>query len=370
MAQQEDNRLFTEETTDQVHERMLQRVTKPVDKREGSIVHDFTRYPSIEFEQLYIELDNVLAYGFARTSYGPFLEERAAEVGLYRKDAVKSRGNLIFTGPVGTFIPQGTKVTNENESVVVLTDIDATITNAGVPVIVPASTEFPGNAVGAQSDTLTKIDGELGMSAALVSVYNEDPFSDGHDIEDDDALKMRYKIRTDTIVAPGNEVYYRLLAVEVPGVYDARIYPRWRGRGTVRIVCLAPDKKAPAPSVIDAVTTNIHGSLLLGVDPTIEAAYEVPIDIEVNLTLKDYTLPSEALIEDARNHIEPLLVDYFANLAFNDLIVRYSRIGDRLLDAEPVLDYAGLRINGLTSNIALQSDQVAVLGRLTITIYN
>lgn len=358
--------LFSNETTDNIHKRMLQRIDKKVDKREGSITHDFTRYPSIEFEQLYMELDNVLRYGFAQTSYGQFLQLRAAEVGLIPKPAVHSTGRLYFSGPIGTPIPKGTQVTDELENIIVETTEDIVIQSDTIPEIVWATSLKAGDQKGALEDTLTVL--KTPIEGAKVTVYNEEQFSDGHNAETDEGLKIRYGIRTKQIVAPGNEVYYRLLAVSVPGVLDARIYPRWQGRGTVRIVCLSPNKKAPSESVIANVKKAIGDGLLLGVDPTIEGVHEVPIDIDVKLTLHDYSLGTALSIENAANHIKPLLVDYFAQLAFNDVIIRYSRIGDALLDALPVLDYEDLRINGLTSNIVVKDDQVPVLGRLTITI--
>lgn len=361
--------MFSNETTEIVHERMLNRIEVPIDKRQGSITYDFTRYPAIEFEQAYMQLNNVLDYGFAETSYGEYLEMRCGEVGLTRKEAVQATGQLTFTGPTGLHVPAGTEVstTNAEDPIVVRTLQSFTFESASLPVTVNAIAVVGGRAGNAPADSLVVLLGDL--SSEAITVTNEFSFEEGHEEESDEALKLRYKIRTQTIVAPGNEPYYRLLATSVPGVLDARVYPRWQGKGTVRIVCLSPNKLSPSATVIQNVIDKINTGLLLGVDPTIEAVQEVPIDIDVTLTLKEAIVGSrEDAIEQLVDTIAPYLVEYFASLAFNDLVVRYSRIGDALLDAEPVLDYEDLRINGLTSNITVQDYQVPVLGRLSITI--
>src|SRR5690606_21921379 len=122
---------FENETQEVILERMLQKVDPELDKREGSIVFDMTSPASIELAKAYIEMDNVLQFGFAQTSYGPYLEMRAREVGLYRKPAVKSIGELTFNGPAGTEIPAGTQVSNNDEEdlIIVETLENATITS-------------------------------------------------------------------------------------------------------------------------------------------------------------------------------------------------------------------------------------------------
>lgn len=349
--------MFENEIQEEILSRMLQKIDNSLDKREGSIVYDMLAPAAAEFEQAYMELDNVLNFGFADTTYGEYLERRVREVGLVRKSAVQAYGQLTFAGQVNSIVPAGTIVSNgEDEPITAVTLKEAKITSEVVTV--PAIVEVGGAEGNVAKGIFNTVVGDL---ASLFTVTNETPFEQGYDEETDEELIKRYQIRTQNLLATGNDTYYRLLATEVPGVFDARIYPRWNGNGSIKVVVLSPNKKAPSQTVIDAVTENINKQVLLGADITVEGVEEVTIDIDVKLTLQPgYEIPQEEMAEN--------LQEYISSLAFNDLVVRYSRIGDAILDIEPVVDYENLYINGKTSNIVVEDYQVPVLGRLTITI--
>jgi uncharacterized phage protein gp47/JayE len=349
---------YENETQEKIIERMLQKIDNTLDKREGSIVYDMLAPGSIELAQAYMELDNILNFGFADTSYGPYLEMRAAEVGITRKQASQATGRLTFAGPAESVIPAGTQVSNGNEDNLVIAETLFDVKIIGSVISVDAIVTEGGSQGNVAQGAFKEILGEL--AGGLISVTNNEPFSQGFDTETDEELLQRYKIRTQNTIAPGNDIYYRLLATEVPGVYDARVYPRWNGRGTLKVVVLSPNKKSPSATVVQSVKDKINENLMLGADITVEGVEEVTMDIDVKLTIMEgQQIPQE--------EIAARLEDYFASLAFNDLIIRYSRIGDALLDVGPVIDYEDLRINGKTSNITIQDYQVAVLGRLTIT---
>lgn len=78
--------MYEDQTQKIVLQRMLDQVPADVDKREGSVAYDMLVPPSVELERLYVELDNVLKRGFASTAYGEWLDKKAAEVGLERKE--------------------------------------------------------------------------------------------------------------------------------------------------------------------------------------------------------------------------------------------------------------------------------------------
>lgn len=343
-----------------IRERMLQRMDPNLDKREGSMTYDFITPPSIELEQAYIELENVLNFGFADTTYGKWLVYRASEVGLTKKVAVKSTGQLILTGPTSTFFPKGTQITTDSVApIIVETLYDVTITTTTVTV--DAIALVAGTSGNVSANTLNAFV-DFDTQGGLVTVTNTTSFEDGFAEETDEEFLFRYKIRVQNTLATGNETHYRLLATEVPGVVDARIYSRWNGNGTVKVVCLSTSKKAPSDVVLQAVRDNIDANMLLGSEITVAGVEEVTIDVSVALTLV-----VGATVDQAKEELIPLLESYFASLAFNDLVVRYSRIGDRILEAIPVVDYQSLTINLLTSNVTVQDHQVPVLGSLTIT---
>lgn len=345
--------MFEDQTQEAIISRMIGKIDPSLDTREGSIVFDMLSPASIELAQAYMQLDSVLDFGFADTTYGNYLDMRASEVGLIRKGATFASGSLTFTGPANIIIPAGTLVSN-GDMCIVQTLIDVQLVNGAATAQAEATNS--GSSCNVASSQLTTMVNTI----TGVTVTNPLPFNGGMEIEPDDELLQRYKIRTQNLVAPGNDTYYRLQATSVPGVYDARIYPMWNGIGTVKVVVLSPNKKSPSDTVIQSVYDTINNNVLFGADVTVVGVEEVTVDIDVTITLQQ-----DALVP--QDEIATSLTDYFASIAFNDLTVRSSKIGNTIIGATGVVDYENLLLNGKTSNITVEDYQVAVLGRLTIT---
>jgi uncharacterized phage protein gp47/JayE len=53
-------------------------------------------------------------------------------------------------------------------------------------------------------------------------------------------------------------------------------------------------------------------------------------------------------------------------MAFTDTVVRFSQIAALVLNAESVIDYTNLTINGGTTNITIVDGSVAVAGTVTV----
>lgn len=87
-------------------------------------------------------------------------------------------------------------------------------------------------------------------------------------------------------------------------------------------------------ALVDQVKAYIAPLTPIGADVTIVGATEVSIDIRAKLTLHTGGDLTEAI-----SQIRDNVTNYLKSLAFTDLIVRYAKIGDCILNAEPVLDY-------------------------------
>ena len=175
---------FENETFERILERMLARLPDDIDKRQGSVVYDLLAPAAAELAQAYIEMDNVLNLGFADTTYGEYLDRRAAEQGLTRKPAVKATGRLTFSGPDGTVIPVGTRVSTEGETpIYFVTTTEGTIT--GGTVTVDAEAEVGGESGNVDAGKITVVLGDL---SGVVTVTNAEPFRGGITEEIDDEL--------------------------------------------------------------------------------------------------------------------------------------------------------------------------------------
>jgi uncharacterized phage protein gp47/JayE len=349
---------FENETFERILERMLARLPDDIDKRQGSVVYDLLAPAAAELAQAYIEMDNVLNLGFADTTYGEYLDRRAAEQGLTRKPAVKSTGRLTFSGPEGTVIPVGTRVSTEGETpVYFVTTTEGTIT--GGTVTVDAEAEVGGVSGNVDAGKITVVLGDL---SGVVTVMNAEPFTGGINEETDEELLARYKEKVTRPITSGNKYHYEAWAKEVPGVADARCYPRWNGNGTVKVVVVNSEKRSPSAQVIQAVADHIEEVRPVLADVTVVGVTEVPINVSATITLAN-----GVTLADAEADIREKITEYFKKIAFVETIVRYTAIGNAILDANGVIDYSNLTVNGSVANIQLNSDEVPILGALTIT---
>ena len=336
---------------------MLENVDPAIDQREGSVTHDLTMPAAIEIANAYIELDAVLALGFAETSEGEYLDMRASEHGVTRKEALKAQGSVILTGPVATVVPEGTRLQTAAE-VFFVTLANVTLTSGTATVNAEAEEAgLAGNVATGEIDALAP--GDL---YGIVTVTNTAAFDGGADTEDDASLLARLMDRVQRPATSGNAAHYKQWALEVAGVGDAKVYPVWNGGGTVKVVLLDTEKTAPAPSVVDAAAAYIETQRPIGAAVTVVGATELAINVSATLTLD-----SGIDIADVQTQFTTALTDYLKSVAFTGEQIRYTRIANLLIDVAGVIDYASLTVNGGTANIVPTDVQVGVSGSVTLT---
>lgn len=353
--------MYENETFETVMARILSKLPSTYDKRQGSILWDLFSPMAIEITQAYIQMDNVLNLGFAETSYGELLERRVAEQGMTRKEAVKSEGIVTVNGPIDTVIPVGTRFstvpdTTDSLPVYYLTTSEVTIVTGVLDISVEAETGgYDGNVtIGAVTQVLGDLSGTL-------TVTNAAAFTGGIDEETDEELYARYQEKVSRPSTSGNKYHYEQWAKEVQGISGARCYPLWNGPGTVKVVVINSEKRSPSQATIDEAFAYIESIRPVNVDLTVTGVTEVSIDVSATLTVR-----SGAVLEDVQSSIIEQVTNYFKEIAFVDDTVRFTSIGNAILDAEDVIDYTNLQINGLSANIILSADEVPVIGAVTI----
>lgn len=348
--------MYEEKTDEVILEDMLDNTRDDIDKREGSIAYDLLTPTAIELSLAYIELDAVLALGFADTSEGDWLERKTSELGVTRKPALIASGEVTFTGDEDTEIPTGTRVATENGLYFVTTE-NVEIGESG-EVKAPIEAEEGGSEYNVSAGDIVDVDGDL---EDVIDVINEDDITGGIDEETDESLLERYYSRVRRPATSGNVYHYEEWAKEVPGVGDVKVYPTWDGAGTVKVVLLGGNQTAPEQSVIDDVESYIEDNRPVGANVTVVGAEEVAINISADLVLS-----SNAELDDVKTDIERGISEYLGTLAFNDPLIRYTRIAAILLDIPRIIDYANLTVNGDEHNIEVLDGEVAVLGEVVV----
>lgn len=346
--------MYSERTAAEILNDMLATVRNDIDKREGSIAHDMQAPAAQEIEMLGFELDAILELGWVDTSQSEYLTLKCAEMGIDRKLAVVAQGYVTFTGKVGALVPEGSVVFTSG-GIRFTTDVDALIGEDGTTTV--AATALDAGADGnVSAGEITQFDATL---QDVTAVTNADNFMGGVDEETDDSLKERYYLKVRKPITSGNIYHYRLWATEVEGVGDAVVHPIWKGPGTVKVVLIGDDGRAPDLSIVDDVVTHINENAPIGADVTVVPITELGIDIAVKLTLA-----GDLVAEDIRSDLEASIAAYLATTT--DGIVRYSQVANAILDTPNVIDYESLTVNGGAANVSIPADTIAIVGEVTL----
>ncbi|MBO8169359.1 MAG: baseplate J/gp47 family protein [Thermoanaerobacteraceae bacterium] len=358
-----------DQTFEAILQRMLDALPDDWDKSEGNPIYNALAPVAAELAQAAIWAQEVLRRGFAQTTFGQYLDLRAAEHGLTRKSATKATGQVTFTGTPGTVIPAETQVSTEGSeaapAIFFTTTEEVTIGEDGAATasIEAVETGASGNVA---AGTITMLAQPV---TGVTSVTNTSATTGGTDEETDESLLERFLQKVRQPGTSGNKADYINWALEVSGIGGAQVIPLWNGPGTVKVVLLGTDKKPASTEVVQAVQNYIaptsgtgEGKAPIGADVTVVAA--TPVEINISAIV---VLTGTKTLQEVQATFEKALDDYLASIAFaSDPTVRYVKIGSLLLDTEGVQDYSNLLVNNGTANVTIGLDEVAVRGTVTL----
>ena len=228
----------------------------------------------------------------------------------------------------------------------------------------PVTAAEAGTAGNVAAGTITRLPVTI---SGIAAVTNPAAASGGTNGEDDDTFRERFLEGLRNPSNGANAGAYLAWARSVEGVGRARVFPLAGGAGTVTVCVTGADMGVPAAGVVQAVQDCIDphrngdgaGQAPIGAVCTAAACRARTIDVAVTLTLEEG-------VSDAEDAVRAALTAYFRSVAFVGSLVSYAQAGNAILDAEGVADYSGLTLNGAAGSVSLETDQVPVLGTLTI----
>lgn len=355
-----------------IHDRMLGNISDKYDRTEGSFFYDTTKPAAIEFETKGKEIKEIAnkldVENLKGNELEKFVYQRTGTIA--RKPATKATTIVTIQGQEGAKISKGDLVGADTVNFV---SIENKIIGATGQITVTVECEVAGTMgnvpVGAIKYFPVSIPG-------LTSVTNLEAVTNGYDAESDESLLERYYDRIRTPATSGNKYHYLNWAKEVVGVGDARVVPLWNGDNTVKAVIIDANKQPASAELVAQVQEYIdpgsrglgEGQAPIGAFCTVASGIGKAIDI-IFTVIKD----SNYTIEQIKVNIENNIRLYLKDIAFKDdpvskirMSVSYAKIGAIILDSEGVLDYEGLTINLGTSNIAINNEEVAILGEVVI----
>ncbi|HFQ8795936.1 TPA: baseplate J/gp47 family protein [Clostridioides difficile] len=337
--------MYSSQTYDVVKNRTLSNIDLDVYKGEGSFLNDMVSPINTELAKFYIELSYLHKKAFIEDNFDDFLDKRVNEFGVYRKLGTEATGEVTFEGKVGTVIPNGTIISYNELLFVVIKDIEigseieqntspVQALEIGIRYNIPASTDF-------------KLQDEIN---GITKIYNDLAFRGGTEIETDEELKERfYKIQKNQATS-GNKAHYEEWALEVEGVYNAKIYPRWDGAGTVKVLIFGVNNQAVDSEVIERCREHIETEMPIGA--TLTVATPSILDISISATIKleiGYTIDfvKESFLESINGYL----------INVNKEII-YTKVSAILASTEGLHDFSNLLLNNKAENITFEEDKV------------
>lgn len=341
------------ETANEIQARMLSNVSNDYDKNEGSFIYDAIKPTAIEIVLKQKEIDEIQRKLDVENLTGDELERFInIRTGIERKRATKASGIVTISGSVGSVIRVG-DVVSASEINFIGTE-EKTIGETGQMTVV-VECEDGGSVGNVLANSITTFPVTL---QGLVDVYNPYAFTNGYDAESDNELKQRYYDKLQRPGKSGNVFHYEEWAKEVIGVGDVKVFPRYNGPLSMKVVIIDSNKQPASAELVQQVNEHISNEMPFGVtDLSVMSATPLPINLAVTLSLANgYT---EA---DVIETIKTNIAQYLREIAFTSTFVSYAKIGSIIIDSEGVLDYQDLLVNNSTGNVSIGNQEIAIMG--------
>ena len=396
--------MYETETYDVILQRMLDRVSDKLDKRESSLIWDTHSSTAIELQILYIELETLITNSYGDTAAREFLIRLCKDRGITPEAAT----NTILKGE---FIPATIDVTGQRFNI---GDVNYLVTEMITPGSYRVICETPGvigNQYLGQMIPMEYIDGL--QTATLTEILIP-----GEDDEDTEVLRQRYFDSFKEQSFGGNRADYIETVKKINGVGDVKVTRIWNGG-------IRPADMIPSAAVTDwynLVIGTLDEEVALWLSTVYMAAWERKLTVggTVLVTIvdsDDFGEASKTLIDTVQTALDPVqnagegvglapighvvsvksagatLVYVTTTVTFDEgynwsnlktaiqdavdayllelrqgwaattsTIVRISQIESRILAVSGVADIANTKINGSASNLTLGTYNIPVIG--------
>lgn len=363
---------------------MLEKVPNTIDKRPGSFIRTaLAPIASIIFSG-YFTMDIIQKYTFVSFAPSTFLDYRAAERGLSRKQATPAIRRVYFN----IEIPQGTRFSTINGSSSVNFTVGDFIKKTDDFYYYQASCETAGIIGNGYTGPLQSITYINGLNVAQI----DEILVPGAEIEDDESLRQRYYESLKEKPFAGNIAAYRQEILAMDGVGAVQVWPFWKGGGTVLCSILTTEFEIASKQLIEKVQIAIcpyvedlnrpsqlgTGFAPIGASVTINTPEIFNINIAFNILIKTGH-SYDTVIENCKSAINDYLLTlrkqwdkkYIENDVVYKCNVLYAQILAALIGSEGVLNITELLINGNNADIDLtqsrEVQQVPFLGEFNAT---
>lgn len=332
-----------------------------VDTREGSVYMDAAAGHCLRAAKFYEDLRSVFDLLFADSCTGDVLDEWAAQKQVYRKAATSSYYVPVFDGVapadlVGDRFMAGGYyfvVVQDGEDFYLQSEITGTQTNYLL-----------------KGERLIPVRNTMGLKAATLG----EMYAAGTDQESDEDLRQRWKEALSEPAENWNKQQYKTSCESYDGVGRAIITPLAYGPCTVKALIISSEGTAPPDSLIEQIQEEMDpgsegvgmGKVLLGCKFYAVAAGQEAINISF-----DVVIASGYSLESIKENVRQELIHYMKGIALDtpdeeNMVAQYMKVIGILANTVGIKDLANLTLNGLAENVSIETDNVPVLGELTM----
>ena len=328
---------------------------------EGYLLYNALAALAYEIQKLYIQLDYLYEQSHADTADLDELVKVAADRGIYRKTAT----NAYVSVKANCVLPIGSRFSLKAYHYCVMEAINANL------YTYKAVCEETGSGANNLTGELTAIDYVDGLETAEIT----EVLIDGEDDETRDSLYGRYLQSFTTESFGGNISQYKEKVNAFSGVGGCRVMPVWNGPGTVKVVVMSSAGRACSDYLMQEIQTAAvpekgtgYGFAPIDHDVLIASVSEITVNISAGITYEDdynFSKIKDELNTAVSNYLKTLVDAWPSGDASQNTTVYLSKLQAAMLEVEGVLDITSTKINGESSNLILDWDQIPVFGEVT-----
>lgn len=288
--------MFESRTYEALLSSALSRVTSPVDKREGSMVMNGVAPSMAELAQLYIAADFVLQATYILTAPREYLIKRAHDRNMDPYPASAA----VYRAEFNIEVPVGTRFSCEDLNFVVTARMD-TEDDTETGLSHQVTCETLGAVANGYGGTLIPVEYVQGLTRAeLVELLIP-----GDDEEETEAFRQRVLDSFQSQAFGGNQADYREKVLAMPGVGDLKIHPVWNG--DISPASLIPGEEVE--SWYSSIISTLSGPVAAWLTAVYTAAKEKKLTVGGTVKLvimaSDYKAPTPTLLEEIQTAIDP-----------------------------------------------------------------
>lgn len=332
----------------------LSRVPDDLDKREGSIIQTALGPVSWYLEGVYMDMQRLQDNVYAGTAGGESLDRIAEAYGIARKPATYAHKQGVFNVQV----PIGFRVSAIQEEHIIYRAVGYIGVLDGSHTY-DMECEKQGEIGNGYTGQLLPIDHVQGLTSAMLTSI----LIAGSEEESDNALKARLLNVIQKPSTSGNRYDYYNWAMECEGVGAAKVFPLANGPGTVKVIIADANMSAAGTGVLKMVREHIEELRPIGADVTVASVVEKAVNVSAGIKLQ-----AGMNLGVVQNAFQAALTEYLHKEALDLSYVSLARVGNLLLGTEGVEDYSNLLLNGVSGNMALTEEEIAVTGMVTLEV--